>query len=276
MKAKQYIILLVMMLSFFSVLFLSSCAGTRQEDSSFEDELFGEDELEGIDDMVLSDLDASSDEDEVLRLLGISEDNNDNSQSFSQTEYAESTNVATRPSGNLEEQVNYLEDEAQRKDIEMSNLKADIAERERRIQELQNQLAQNGGTLPSSGSATGSFKGQYEQALNNYRTRNYRTAIQQFDVLLSQNATNTLVDNCQYWKGECYYALSDYNQAILEFQKVFMYGESNKIDDAQLKLGLCYLRLGDKQRSRTEFEKLISNYPDSEFVSRAQTYMSRL
>ena len=276
MKTKQYVLLLIALLGFSLIFF--SCAASTQDNSGFEDELFGEEELEDIDGNVLSDLDASSDEDEILKLLGIS-DADSESQQMTQNEYAsnQSTSTATAPGegANLQDKVSYLEEEAQRKDIEISNLKAENAERERRLQDLQNRLSQQP-SQQASGSASGSFKARYEEALGNYRSRNYRTAIQQFDALLAENTSNTLMDNCQYWKGECYYAMSDYNQAILEFQKVFTFGNSNKLDDAQLKLGLCYLRLENRDRARSEFEKLISNYPDSEFVSRAQSYMSRL
>ena len=48
------------------------------------------------------------------------------------------------------------------------------------------------------------------------------------------------------------------------------------MDDAQLKLGLCYWKLGDTERARQEFERLISDYPNSEYVGKAQQYLSKL
>ena len=85
-----------------------------------------------------------------------------------------------------------------------------------------------------------------------------------------------LSDNCQYWIGESYYGLRNYNQAIAEFEKVFSFANSNKIDDAQLKLGVCYLRLGDKAQARNEFDRLLSAYPSSEYKPVAQRYIARL
>ncbi|MBN2412316.1 tetratricopeptide repeat protein [candidate division KSB1 bacterium] len=272
MRNKKFSHLIVLFLSIFVILFLlSSCAGIRDESQGFDD-TFGGENLDDIDDQVLSDLDASSDEAEVLRLLGITEED---SQTMAQSEASESTtNVPTRET-DISSQVENLEEEAKNKDVELSNLKAELAERDRRIQELQNELS-NPRTSLSSGAPPGSFQAKYEDALTTYRNRSYKQAIQKFEDLLAVNANNSLVDNCQYWKGECYYALGDYNQAILEFQKVFTFSNSNKLDSAQLKLGLCYLRLGNRERARSEFEKLVSNYPDSEYISRAQTYLSRL
>lgn len=263
MSTKKYMPLIIMLLSIISVLYLGSCASTGAGGQGYDDSLFEEDNLDDLDSQLLSDLDASSDEEEVLRLLGITEDN---TQTIPQTEFSDS--------GNTNVPVDQLEAEAKRKEEELANLKNQVAERDRRIQELQNQMTTE---APTGAVATdNTFKGRYEAALNLYRNRSYRQAIQSFDNLLAQNVSNSLIDNCQYWKGECYYALADFNQAILEFQKVFTYSGSNKLDSAQLKIGLCYLRLGNKDRAKSEFEKLISNYPDSEYISRAQTYLSRL
>jgi len=264
MKTKKYMPWLLSLLSIVSMFYLGSCASTGAGNQGFDDELFSDESLEELDNQALSDLDASSDEAEVLRLLGITDE--DNSQTIPQTEFSDS--------GSTTVPVDQLEAEAKRKETELATLKAELAERDRRIQELQNQMST--ASRPAAGAADNSFKGRYEAALNLYRNRSYRQAIQSFDELMTGNTANSLVDNCQYWKGECYYALGDFNQAILEFQKVFTYSSSNKLDSAQLKVGLCYLRLGNKDRARSEFEKLISNYPDSEYVSRAQTYLSRL
>ncbi len=273
MRTKKYSLWIVLLLSTFFMLFLlSSCAGIRN-DSQGLDEASGDGSFDDIDDQVLSDLDASSDETEVLRLLGITEEGD--TQAMAQSEFSESNTTIPTGETDISSQVNSLEEEAKNKDIELSNLKAELAERDRRIQELQKDLSKPQ-TSQSAGAPPGSFQGKYEDALTTYRNRSYKQAIQKFEDLLALNANNSLVDNCQYWKGECYYALGDYNQAILEFQKVFTYSNSNKLDSAQLKLGLCYLRLGNRERARSEFEKLVSNYPDSEYISRAQTYLSRL
>jgi len=67
-----------------------------------------------------------------------------------------------------------------------------------------------------------------------------------------------------------------YNQAIIEFEKIFTFNDSDKNDDAQLKLGLCYTRIGNVEKAKVEFQKLVDTYPDSEFISRAQYYLQTL
>ena len=122
----------------------------------------------------------------------------------------------------------------------------------------------------------GNYKEDYQMALEEYYNRNYKQAIQMFEELLARDSSNSLADNCRYWIGECYYGLGNYNQAIIEFTKVFSFTKSNKMDDAQLKLGLCYWRLGDRDRAVQEFERLVNEYPDSEYVEKAREFLSKL
>lgn len=263
MSKKSLYKLFTIVLGLLIIVAISSCGGTRNDEPLVDDQAFPGDP--GV--TTVSDFgnDSSTEEAEVLRLLGISKD---------ESQVAETT---TEPN---EEKVEDLQDKVGEKDVAIANLQAQLQERENRIQNLQRmkeeRAAQAGMSSVSSPVAPNTFKGQYEQALAMYNNRNYQQALSKFDQLLEKNVENSLVDNCQYWKGECYYGMRDYNQAALEFQKVFVYDDSNKLDDAQLKLGLCYKMLGDIERARTEFNKVVNNYPDSEYISRAQTYLSEL
>ena len=129
---------------------------------------------------------------------------------------------------------------------------------------------------PARSTATGSFEQRYETARRAYIARDFKSAIQQFEMLLSENRSNSLADNCQYWIGECYYSTGNYEQAIAAFEKVFTFPNSNKYADAQLKLGLSYMRMSNTARAAEEFQKLIDNYPTSEYVSVARQYLSTL
>jgi tol-pal system protein YbgF len=251
------------------MLFLSACATGSGDDLVIDEEAFGQDAGEGTG----TTGDTSADEAEVLSLLGITKD-----EQVQMTSQEASAADVTPEAGDLQSRIKVLEDESTRKNVEMSNLKAELAERDRRIEDLQKELSgQNGRSqAPPTTHVSGSFEARYNEALALYQSRDYRTSLGLFDELLSLNVNNSLIDNCQYWKGECYYGMGDYNQAVIEFQKIFTYSKSNKFDDAQLKLGMCYMMLGDTERARTELEKLLSEYPDSEYVGKAQSFLSRL
>jgi TolA-binding protein len=82
-----------------------------------------------------------------------------------------------------------------------------------------------------------------------------------------------MADNCQYWIGECYYGLRQYQKAIIEFQKVFAYSATDKHDDAQLMIGLSYFRLGQRDQAQSEFQTFLNNFADSEYSSIARRYV---
>ncbi len=165
-------------------------------------------------------------------------------------------------------------------------LKSDMMMLNERIRQIENELQSNtnesiemrqAGKKPvASNRSMTSFEIEYQQAMTAYQNRNYRDALSRFSSVLSANRNHALSDNCQYWVGECYFALKDYNQAIIAFEKVFTFLKSNKDDDAQFKLGYTYFKLCDTNRAQEEFNRLITNYTKSEYVPRAQSYLNRL
>ncbi len=126
---------------------------------------------------------------------------------------------------------------------------------------------------PSSGS---DYQSRYNDALDLFHARRYQEAIDRFEALLSTSTTNSLSDNAQYWIGECYYALREYRAAIVAFEKVLTFKNSNKNDYAQYKLGLCYYQLNDREKARQEFQALVDNYQNSSLISSADKYLSKL
>ncbi len=121
-----------------------------------------------------------------------------------------------------------------------------------------------------------SFEQGYREALQQYESGHYRSAILAFRELLTAPQENSLSDNCQYWLGECYYSLREFQQAIVEFRKVFSYKDSNKRDAAQLKIGMSYLELRDKTKAREELNRLIEDYPNSQYIDRARVLLKGL
>jgi len=120
------------------------------------------------------------------------------------------------------------------------------------------------------------YKANYDVALAQYQAKKYQSAITIFEQLIGVSKKHDLSDNCQYWIGECYFALGNYQQSLSDFQKVFHYSKSNKNDDAQFKIGRCFMLLGNKKKAMDAFEKVISNFPESEYVSKAKDYLKNL
>ena len=111
----------------------------------------------------------------------------------------------------------------------------------------------------------------YEGAVAKTRSRNYRDAIGDLQMLLSSGIKDDYADNCHYWIGESSFHLKEYSQAIQHFQQVQGYRFSEKNDDAQLMIARSYELLGDRSKARSEYQKLVDQYPTSEYVRRART-----
>lgn len=244
-------------------LFLFGCAASgpgvlEEEPVSSEADI---DQLLGLSDTAAREGDDSIQEDDVLRLLGVREESEAGTSRTETSTYTPPDSRQRTSSGTREASA----------DQTLSRTEASSAESRT--------------TESASGTSTGmtqpewraaSFQDRYEEARQDYLARRYREAIQKFEALLAADTNHPLSDNCQYWIGESYYGLGNYQQAIIAFEKVFSFRRSNKDDDSQLKLGICYLRLNDRERARIEFQKLIDNYPTSEYVSMAQRYLSQI
>lgn len=116
----------------------------------------------------------------------------------------------------------------------------------------------------------------YQGALYYYRHEQYNRALAEFDRLLREAPMSEWSDNAQYWKGECYYGLGKYQQALLEFTKVFAFSNTDKADDALLKIARCHLRREDRDRALAALRKLLDEYPDSEYVPTARDKIKQL
>ncbi|MFQ5751334.1 MAG: tol-pal system YbgF family protein [bacterium] len=110
----------------------------------------------------------------------------------------------------------------------------------------------------------------YQDALDDVYGHRYTTAIAKFEDLLKLNDTNNLADNCQYWMGESYYALGNYELAIAEFEKVYAFENNNKADDAQFIIGMEYLKIGEHRLAQIELNNLLIFYENSEYITKAE------
>lgn len=125
----------------------------------------------------------------------------------------------------------------------------------------------------------------YEEAFRLYRTGDYEAAIDRFRGFLQTHPSSDYADNAQFWLAECYFKLSDYEQAVLAFQEVVSkYPEGNKVPDALYRQGMAFLEIGkstgDEAKYRPAaqqvFERLVTRHPDSERVPEARRQLEKL
>ena len=118
------------------------------------------------------------------------------------------------------------------------------------------------------------YRTLYNEALNLYFDRDYKSSIGKFRELLTRSRKHPLADNCQYWLGENYYSQENYSQAIAEFQKVAPLGDGNKADAALFKIGMSQLKMGQDASARETFTRLEKQFPDSDLLDKARQYLT--
>lgn len=220
---------------------------------------------------------STSEEDEVLRLLGLVPAEKSEPPKNVEPEITEAPKSEPQPEVKPQE-VERLQKELQQKEQFISELQSNIGEKEKKIQTLQSELEQAKRTAMASNTTntkmiSGDYAQRYARGRELYEQHKYSEAIAVFNGLLNEDAKNKLADNAQYWIGECQYGLRNWEQAMVEFEKVFLFSASEKHDDAQLKVALCYLRREDKAQAKIELERLIATYPTSEYIAKARQYL---
>lgn len=116
----------------------------------------------------------------------------------------------------------------------------------------------------------------YQDALDEFYARRYDRAITKFRDLLMRSDAGDLADNCQYWIGESYYAQGKYLMAVVEFEKVYAYANSNKLSDAQLMVGIALYKMGDNQQAETQFSTLLSFHNSGDAAQKARHFLDLL
>jgi tetratricopeptide (TPR) repeat protein len=90
----------------------------------------------------------------------------------------------------------------------------------------------------------------YRDALERFRGRHYKEAIDILQWLLLQYPDDSLASNCQYWIGESYFGLADYKLAYAAFKRVTLYGGSTKKNDAAVMMRRAAVK--HRQAARTK------------------------
>ncbi|HEY2902726.1 MAG TPA: tol-pal system protein YbgF [Polyangia bacterium] len=110
----------------------------------------------------------------------------------------------------------------------------------------------------------------YRDALEALRAGHHAAALAGFRRFLDRYPVHDYADNAQYWIGECYYDLRQYQAATREFRAVIeRYPRGNKVPDAMLKLGFSHLALGQTADGRQVLDSLVHAFPKHEAATLA-------
>lgn len=187
--------------------------------------------------------------------------------------WSDSTPVSV--TARLEYRVDSLSNENRKLQQQYDATAAENKKLNSRNAELESKIA-SAASKPESTPRATVPPGGYEEALSNYRNRNYQTAIDQFSGLLGSGISGDLADNCEYWIGESYFGMKQYGEAVKHFQSVVSIAGSDKADDAQFMIGHSFQSMGNSAAAREAYRALINNYPTSPLIRRARAKMSGL
>jgi len=116
----------------------------------------------------------------------------------------------------------------------------------------------------------------YQKALDLVQKSDFLTAVASFRRFLKSHSRSELADNAQFWVGECYFAMRDYEKAIKEFQLlVERYPGSDKTKTALLKQGLSFAELQMKDEAAIFLNKVIKDYPGTDEAARAREKLDK-
>jgi tol-pal system protein YbgF len=172
----------------------------------------------------------------------------------------------------MKSKIDDLNQQIDTKEAEISTLRQSIQQKKESIGELEAAPS----TAPVNVDLSQGYPKAYEAALNLYYGKRYPEAIQAFNQLLAQFPSHSLASNCQYWIGECYFGAGDNAKAVEAFNQVLSYQRSLKQDDALLMLGKAYMKLRQPANARQALDRLVKEFPNSEFVSKAEQMLSKI
>jgi tol-pal system protein YbgF len=124
---------------------------------------------------------------------------------------------------------------------------------------------------------SGNVDQAYREGIELYRDGQPTQAIEKFRQFVRRSGKSDLSDNAQYWIGECYYNMQDYNRAILELNEVLLkYPQGDQVPGALLALATAFADSGDKIDARLILQKLVSDHPATEEAKLGQKQLEKL
>jgi tol-pal system protein YbgF len=120
------------------------------------------------------------------------------------------------------------------------------------------------GTLPPPAAAGPPPRELYSQAYADYTRGNYDIALQGFTQYQRHPAAaSDLVDNAQYWIGECHYGNKNYGDAIAAWDALIRdYPASDKVPDARVKKGKALEKMGRRRQALAEYRYVVDRFPN--------------
>ncbi|MEY4760963.1 MAG: hypothetical protein RLZZ200_819 [Pseudomonadota bacterium] len=118
---------------------------------------------------------------------------------------------------------------------------------------------------------------QYAKAFDTLKAGEYAAAVDAFRQLAAAFPNGQLADNTQYWLGEAYYVMRDYDHAAACFEAVLSnWPSSRKAPDALLKLGYTQFEQKKVAAARATLQQVGSRYPGTDAARLAAERLQKM
>ncbi len=116
---------------------------------------------------------------------------------------------------------------------------------------------------------------KYIQARIMVQKANYDSAIVVFREFLKENPNHRLVPMAYFLIGESFFNQQDYDQAIMNYQKVLNL-KKVKMQESLFNIGNSYSALNQNDKAIKYYEELIRRYPNTVLLKQAQDKLLQL
>jgi len=155
-----------------------------------------------------------------------------------------------------------------------------VAAMEERLKKLEAAVAASSTSIAALAKAQApppSPEAIYKQAFDTLKGGETGKAREMFTAFTEQFPEHKLLPNARYWIGETYYIEKNYEQAVVEFQRVIKeHPGKEKVPAAMLKQALSFRELGDTKSARFILKEILDKYPQAEEVAAAKEVLGKL
>ena len=136
-------------------------------------------------------------------------------------------------------------------------------------------------TVPAAAAAStapvSDEQAQYNKAFDTLKGGDYAEAVNAFRQLAGAYPKGQLADNTQYWLGEAYYVMRDYDHAAACFEGVLQgWPNSRKAPDALLKLAYTQFEQKKAGAGRANLQLVITKFPGTDAARLAAERLQKL
>jgi tol-pal system protein YbgF len=133
------------------------------------------------------------------------------------------------------------------------------------------------GVAATPAGSTPSADTLYSNGYRDLNTGKYELARSEFQDYIKYFGNTDLASNAQFYVGESYYMQKNYEQAVVEYDKLLNnYPKSFKLAPARLRKGLALIELGQKTAGIRELREVVKRFPGSEEDRRARSKLTEL